>query len=73
MQRTADLLWLNYIARHGVGLRLGLKSYLFIAVGSWDCNLNSKSMQCENFCLVQCSHRVWNLNLNPQSLYPSRK
>ena len=40
MQRTADLLWLNYIARHGVGLGLGLRSYLFIAVGSWDCNVN---------------------------------
>ena len=56
------LIWLNYIAGHG----LGLGSYSC----SWQLGLESEcdSMQCENFCIVQCSHRVWNPS---PSLYPS--
>ena len=36
-------------------------------VGSFDWNLNLTNVQCENLCIVQCSHWVWspNLNLNP--------
>ena len=28
-------------------------------------NLNLISVQCKNFCIVQCSHQVWSLNPSP--------
>ena len=56
-----QILWLIY----GLGYRLGFQSHSC----SWQLGSESESdsVQCENFCIVQCSHWVWSPNprLNP--------
>ena len=58
-------LWLIYTAGYGLGYRLILGFLFYTEVGSRDpslslCNVNL-------FCIVQCSHQVWNPNLYPSS------
>ena len=52
--------WLIYIAGDGLRYRLGLRFLSCTEIGSRDsssslCNVNT-------FCIVQCSHQVWNLD-----------
>ena len=58
-------LWLFYIAGNGLGYGLRFQSHSC----SWQIRLESESdsMQCENVCIVQCSHWVWSLNAESES------
>ena len=58
---TPSSLWHIYIAGDGLGHRPGFQSHSC----SWQLGLNSESdsVQCENFCIVQCSH--WVSSPNP--------
>ena len=57
---------LIYIADYGLWYGLGLGFLSFTEIGSRD--LSPSLWNVNMFCIVQCSHQVWNMSPSP---YPS--